>query len=451
MDKLPPQPQTESRDAPHSGVPQKRSRPGLALHWQIFIALLAGGLAGWISGEEGRLFGLPLMDTYAFLGDIFLRALKMIVVPLIAASIITGVAGIGKSSDFARLGGKTLIYYAVSSLAAILMGLFWVNLIQPGIVDGKPAKDLVGLSAGTDKVLTAVEGKGAGDIVDIFVRMIPANVVQAAAESDILAVIFFSMLFGFFLTRVGKVYEGTLLRFFEGVYEVMLKMTDFVMRLAPIGVFGLVAKTVASTGFDAFVPLRDFFFTTLLALAGHAFVTLPLLLLLVARVSPFRHFQAMGSALLMAFSTSSSSATLPRTIECLERNAGVSRRTSSFVLPLGATVNMDGTALYECVAALFIAQCYGLELGFGVQFTVVMAALLTSIGVAGIPSASLVAIAIILAAIGLPAEGIGLILVVDRILDMFRTSVNVFGDSCGAVIIARSEGESGVLQRRVVD
>ncbi len=451
MDKPIPPPLSENRDAADAGSERSNPKRKLALHWQIFIALIAGGLAGWLSGEEGHLFGLPLMDTFAFMGEIFLRGLKMIVVPLIAASIITGVAGIGKSRDFARLGVKTLVFYSVSSMAAILMGLFWVNLIQPGIVEGKPAKDLIGLSAGTESVMASVSDKGAGDIVEIFVRMIPENVVRAAAEGDILAVIVFSMLFGFFLTRVGNVYEGSLLRFFEGVYEVMIKITDLVMRLAPVGVFGLVAKTVASTGFDAFVPLRDFFFTTVLALAGHAFITLPLLLLLVGRVSPFRHFQAMASALLMAFSTSSSSATLPRTIECVEKNAGVSRRTSSFVLPLGATVNMDGTALYECVAALFIAQCYGLELSLGVQFTVVMVALLTSIGVAGIPSASLVAIAIILAAIGLPVEGIGLILVVDRILDMFRTSVNIFGDSCGAVIIARSEGESGILQKRVQD
>ena len=187
-------------------------------------------------------------------------------------------------------------------------------------------------------------------------------------------------------------------------------------------------------------------FTVLTALAVHVFVTMPLLLRMVAQVNPVRHYRAMAPALLTAFSTASSSATLPLTMDCVEKNAGVSNRTSSFVLPLGATVNMDGTALYECVAAIFIAQAYGLELSFATQFSIVLIALLTSIGVAGIPAASLVAIVVILSAIGLPAEGVGLILAVDRILDMCRTGVNVFSDSCGAVIIARSEGESGILQ-----
>jgi len=208
-----------------------------------------------------------------------------------------------------------------------------------------------------------------------------------------------------------------------------------------------VAKVVASTGFGAFQPLAVFMITVLSALAVHVFITLPLLLKFVARVNPLRQYRAMAPALLTAFSTSSSSATLPLTMECVEKNAGVSNRTTSFVLPLGATVNMDGTALYECVAAMFIAQAYGLELTLATQFTVVLVALLTSIGVAGIPAASLVAIIVILAAIGLPAEGIGLILAVDRILDMCRTSVNVFSDSCGAVIIARSEKESGILEK----
>jgi len=223
-------------------------------------------------------------------------------------------------------------------------------------------------------------------------------------------------------------------------------MTDWVMRFAPLGVFALVAKVVTTTGLDAFAPLLRFFVTAAAALGVHFLVTLPLILLLVARVPPWRHYRAMLPALLTAFSTASSSATLPITMDCVEKNAGVSNRTTSFVLPLGATVNMDGTALYECVAALFIAQAYGLELTFAQQFTVVLVALLTSIGVAGIPAASLVAITIILGAIGLPAEAIGLILAVDRVLDMMRTSVNVFSDSCGAVVIGRLEGEQGILK-----
>jgi proton glutamate symport protein len=226
---------------------------------------------------------------------------------------------------------------------------------------------------------------------------------------------------------------------------VMMRITDWVMKFAPIGVFGLVAKVVASTGYSAFVPLAWFFICVLAGLAVHFLVVLPLLLYFVGRVNPLRHYRAMAPALLTAFSTSSSAATLPLTMECVEKNAGVSNRTTSFVLPLGATVNMDGTALYECVAAMFIAQAYGIELGFVQQFTIVVMALVTSIGVAAIPSASLVAIAIILSAVGLPVEAIGLILAVDRVLDMCRTSVNIFSDSCGAVIIARLTGEQDVL------
>jgi Na+/H+-dicarboxylate symporter len=234
--------------------------------------------------------------------------------------------------------------------------------------------------------------------------------------------------------------------FWRGVYEVMLMITDLVMRFAPIGVFALVAKVVATTGVDAFAQVALFAVTVLVALAVHLTVTLPLLLWMVGGVNPLRHFRAMAPALLTAFSTASSSATLPLTMECVEKRAGVSNRTTSFVLPLGATINMDGTALYECVAAVFIAQAYGIQLSFTAQSTIVILALLTSIGVAGIPAASLVAIVIILNAVGLPAEGIGLILAVDRVLDMCRTGVNIFSDSCGAVIIGRSEGETAILQ-----
>ena len=302
------------------------------------------------------------------------------------------------------------------------------------------------LSETAREQLEKTEGRGLRDIAGIFQRLVPQNVFKSATEGDMLGMIFFSLLFGYFLARLSEENRGPLLSIFRGLYDVMLLITDLVMRFAPIGVFALVAKVVATTGLDAFRQVAMFFVTVLAALAVHTFVVLPLLLRFVGRVNPVRHFQAMTPALLTAFSTASSSATLPLTMECVEKRAGVSNRTSSFVLPLGATVNMDGTALYECVAALFIAQWYGVELGFVAQFTVVLVALLTSIGVAGIPAASLVAIVIVLNAVGLPAEGIGLILPVERVLDMCRTSVNIFSDSCGAVIIGRSEGETGILQ-----
>lgn len=418
----------------------------LKLHWQILIALVLAVIAGQLSGVEGAVFGIRFLDICTFLGTIFMNALKMLIVPLVFSSIITGISGLGDSGAMGRLGGKTLLYYLTTSLLAIIVGLTLVNIVSPGIVDGQPASEVVALSdESIADIASRVEGRGAGDVVDIFIRMVPTNIVAAAADGRMLGLIFFSLLFGYFMTRVAGPPGQVLRDFWQGVFETMMKITDWVMKFAPIGVFALVARVVASTGFAAFEPLMAFFFTVLAALAIHLLLVLPLLLRFVAGVNPLNHFRAMSPALLMAFSTASSSATLPVTMECVERRAGVSNQTTSFVLPLGATVNMDGTALYECVAAMFIAQAYGLELSFATQFTVVLVALLTSIGVAGIPAASLVAITIILTAIGLPVEAVGLILAVDRVLDMCRTSVNVFSDSCGAVLIGRLEGETGIL------
>ena len=419
----------------------------MKLHWQILLALVLAVIAGQLTGMDGSLFGLRFYDIYVFLGKLFLNALKMLIVPLILSSIITGIAGVGESGAMGRLGGKTLLYYMTTSLFAILVGLLLVNIVAPGIVDGKPAGDILPISEDIDAVAERVEGRGVGDVVDIFLRMVPTNIVAAAAQGQMLGLIFFSLLFGYFMTRIDGQPRQVLKDFWQGMYDVMIKITEWVMLFAPIGVFALVAKVVASTGFAAFEPLLAFFLTVLAALAVHFLIVLPLLLTLVGRVNPWRHYRAMAPALLTSFSTASSSATLPITMDCVNKNAGVSTRTTSFVLPLGATVNMDGTALYECVAAMFIAQAFGLQLGFAEQFTVVLIALLTSIGVAGIPAASLVAITIILGAIGLPLEAVGLILAVDRVLDMCRTSVNIFSDSCGAVIIGRLEGEQGILQK----
>ncbi|MGB5582950.1 MAG: dicarboxylate/amino acid:cation symporter [Gammaproteobacteria bacterium] len=412
----------------------------LALHWQILVALVLAVLAGVATDPTTTLFGISLNAVFTFIGTLFLNALKMLIVPLIMSSIIAGMMEIHPDT-LGRLGSKTLIYYLASSLVAILIGLFVVNILQPGIADGEPVREMVGLAADTDAVVERVEGRGTGDIAEVFIRMIPANIVSAAAEGQMLGLIFFSLLFGFFTSRVKGRPGESLRNFWSGLLDVMMQMTEWVMLFAPVGVFALVANVLMTSGLEAFGPLAVFFVTVLLALAIHAMLVLPVVLRLLARVSPGAHFRAMMPALLTAFSTSSSSATLPVTIDCVETRAGVSNRVSGFTLPLGATVNMDGTALYECVAAMFIAQAYGLSLDFATQFTIVLVALLTSIGVAGIPSASLVAITIILAAIGLPVEAIGMILVVDRLLDMCRTAVNVFSDSVAAVTIARLEGE----------
>lgn len=420
--------------------------PRLQLHWQIVIALILAVVLGSALGTKTAIFGITFYAMFDFVGTLFLNALKMIIVPLIVSSLITGIAGIGGSHGLGKLGSKTILFYMITSLLAILTGLLFVNLFNPGIIDGQPARDVLGLSPELGALASEkVMGKGTSDIAGVFLSMVPTNIVAAAANGQMLGLIFFSILFGYYMTKISEAFAEAQYNFWQGLFEIMMMITEWVMRFAPIGVFALVAKVVAGTGIEVFKPLLVFFITVLLALLAHMFIILPTMLRLVGKVNPVRHYQAMSPALLTAFSTASSSATLPLTMDCVEKKAGVSNRTSSFVLPLGATVNMDGTALYECVAALFIAQAYGLELSLATQFTVVLVALLTSIGVAGIPAASLVAISIILGTIGLPAEGIGLILAVDRILDMCRTAVNVFSDSCAAVIIARTEGEQDLL------
>ena len=389
----------------------------------ILIGLLLGVIVGWSVGEAV----LPWTNPLA---DIFLRLLRMIIIPLIFTSIVTGVTGVGESASFGRLGTKTLLYYLLTSFLAILTGLVLVNILQPG----------KGAELGFTEVPQLGE-QSLQSLSDIFYRLIPTNPIAAMANGDTLAVIFFALLLGFFITRLPQEPRATLTGIFDSGFKVMMKMTQFIINLAPIGVFALLVRVVATTGFDAFKNLGVYALAVVLGLLIHAVITLPLLLKIMSGVSPIRYLKALSPALLTAFSTSSSSATLPLTLECAADRAGISNRTSSFVLPLGATVNMDGTALYECVAAMFIAQAYGIDLSFLQQMVVVITALMASIGAAGIPMAGLVMITIILRAVGLPLEGIGLILAVDRVLDMMRTTVNVWSDSVGTALIARSEGE----------
>ena len=397
----------------------------IKLHWQILIALVLAVLFGYFVPQG--------VQYVSWLGDIFLRALKMIIIPLVFSSIISGVSSIGGGKNLGRLGIKTLFYYLSTSALAIITGLTVVNLVKPG----------VGVDLGFSKSVEGLE-EHAGSIRDIFYRLIPDNIVDVMARGEILPVIFFAILFGYFITQVASKYQETLSTFFESIFEVMMKLTLFIIRFTPLGIFGIVSAEVARNSEDLASIAGSLAIYSLCVVAGllfHAFVSLPIIVRVVGKARPFSHFRNMATPLLTAFSTSSSSATLPLTMDALEHNSGVSNKISSFTLPLGATINMDGTALYECVAAMFIAQAYGVDLSFGQQILVVVTALLASIGAAGIPMAGLVMITVVLSAVGLPLEGIGLILAVDRILDMLRTSVNVWSDSCGAVTIARSESE----------
>jgi len=378
----------------------------------------------------------PIINFFYIIGQLFIKALKMVIVPLILTSIISGISGIGSAGNLGRIGLKTLLYYLSTSTLAIIAGLFFVNMIKPGVGSNIEAPDQV---EGLD---SAREGFG-----DILFKIIPDNIFAAFAEQEMLAIIFFALLFGFFITKATVKNREFLTRFFDSSFEVMMKITMFIIAFTPIGIFGLIGKTVADHAGDPeklsslAQGLGYYSLAVIAALAFHAVVSLPMILKFVSKVSPLKHFAAMRSALMTAFSTSSSSATLSVTMNSVENNSGVSRKVSGFTLPLGATVNMDGTALYECVAAIFIAQAYGIDLSMSEQIIIVITALLASIGAAGIPMAGLVMISIILAAVNLPLEGIGLILAVDRVLDMFRTSVNVWSDSCGAIVIAKSEGE----------
>jgi Na+/H+-dicarboxylate symporter len=400
----------------------------LKLHWQILIGLIFGVILGIIAKPLD--FQPFVVEKLSIIGTVFLRGLRMIIVPLIVSSIISGVTSIGSAENFGRLSIKTLFYYITTSLFAILTGLIFVNLVKPG----RGAE--LGLEELPNELSASVEKLG-----DTLLNIIPTNPIDSLVRGDILSIIFFSLLFGFFITKSPQPYRERLTEFFQAIFEVMMRLTKFIIKFTPLGVFSLIAKIIAQTGFEVFVPLTSYMLVVIFALSVHALITLPTLLILLGRIHPIKQFKAMSAALMTAFSTASSSATLPLTLDAMENNAGVSNKVSSFVLPLGATINMDGTALYECVAAMFIAQAYGIDLSFYQQFIVVFTALLASIGAAGIPMAGLVMISIILQAVGLPLEGVGLILAVDRVLDMMRTSVNVWSDSCGTVIIAKSEGE----------
>ncbi len=421
------------------------------LHWQIALSLSLSVLFAYTLMP---LIGDPSsghIEVFCrFIGNLFMNTLKMLIVPLIVASIIAGVMHLGAEKGVGRIGAKTFLYYTFSGLAAVIVGVVMVNLIRPGIIDGETASAMLGQGSETatnEGLMDKVTGRGTSDLFDIFLRMFPSNIVEAASNNgQLLGVITFSLMFGLFIGKLPENHRKTQQNFWESTQEVMLKFTDFIIRFAPVGVFGLVTPVLYNAPIgDLIGAIFWFFLTVLLALSVHFIVSLGFALKFFGKINPITHYKEMAPVLITAFSTASSSATLPLTIDTVEERAKVSKKTCSFTLPIGATVNMDGTALYECVVVLFIAQLYAstgaVALGISQQLLIVFLALTTSIGVAGIPAASLVAIAVILPAVGLPVEAIGVVWVTDRILDMCRTSVNVFSDTVGAVIIARSEGE----------
>jgi len=408
----------------------------LKLHWQIIICMVFGTIAGVIFHNLG--YNNSRIYTFiVLLGDIFIRLLKMIIVPLIFTSIIIGISSIKERSKIGRLGIKTFLYYVGTSLFAIIIGLILANLIQPGI--GAATIDQAG-TFDTSKLNTS------SSILDILKRMIPLNPISSLAKGDILGIIFFAIFFGVMINFVESNSRANIKNFIQSVYDVIMKMTQVIIKCAPIGVFGLMTKAVSNTGLSIFKELGLYALTITIGLSIHLFIILPIILILFVKINPIIHFRAMASAMVTAFSTSSSSATLPVTMKCVNENVKASKEVTSFVLPMGATINMDGTALYECAGVLFIAQALGIQLDASQQFIVVITALLASIGAAGIPSAGLVMLFIVTDAVGLKSDAVALwvgsMLAIDRPLDMFRTMVNISSDSVGAAVIAKSEGET---------
>jgi Na+/H+-dicarboxylate symporter len=386
----------------------------------MLAAIVAGGVSGFVWGET--------MASVAWLGDLFLTALKMLIVPLVAASIITGVAGLGDVRKLGRMGGLSVIYYASTTFIAVSIGLLMANLWQPGAG--------VDLAAGAQAPKPKIGDVG---ITDLVLSLVHPNIIDAAANMKLLPIIVFCILLAAALSTLGE--KGKpVISFFESLNEAMMTIVGWIMIFAPVGVFALISsKLGAAGGGDAFfiqlAGLAKYALAVISGLFTHAAV-LCLLLSLLAHRSIAEYLKHMGTALMTAFSTASSSATLPLTLDGVKA-AGVDEKACRFVLPLGATINMGGTALYEAVAVLFIAQAYGMDLSFGQQMVVLLTATMAAIGAAGIPEAGLVTMVIVLEAVGLPLDGIGLILAIDWFLDRCRTTVNVFGDSVGAAVVGK--------------
>lgn len=406
---------------------------GIALGMGINLALGAGVTGGFVGGMK---------TVFQYGGDIFVRLLRMVIVPLVFASIYMAVANLGDIRKLGKIGGKTVGYYFLTTALAVLAGLLVVNLINPGLGIDKASLEALNI---TQSIPDKVSAQGVGErsatliIVDTFINMIPKNPIAALSKGDVLQIIFFALFLGIMSTMM-KEKSAPLTRVMAALDHVMQASVMVIMKIAPYAIFMLVAAIFMDLGLDALKALGKYAFTVLLGLGIHAAITLPILVVMLGRYNPIKLFKALAPALMTAWSTASSAATLPVTMLNIKRRAGVEEDIADFVLPLGATINMDGTALYESVAVIFIAQLMGIDLTLGQQAVIFITASLAAVGAAAIPGAGLVTMGIVLTAVGLPLEGIGLILAIDRILDQFRTAINVWGDGTAAVVVGRLEG-----------
>jgi Na+/H+-dicarboxylate symporter len=402
----------------------------IKLHTKIFIGLILGVVVGLIFGEKATIIE-PV-------GTIFLRLITMIVVPLVLVSLMLGTASLGDLRKLGRIGIKTIVYFTITTMVAIVIGLFLANAVQPGSGLQEDIKEELYKNYESKAQVGIQRMEEKPSFIDIVINIVPTNPVQTLVEGNMLQVIFLALLFGTILTYIKKERSEVILKFLEGLNDAIIQVVHIAMRLAPYGVLALIAAVIGQYGVNILVTLLKY---SLVVVGGLVIYTLgmnSLTLSLLGRMSPLRFFQATKEAMIIAFSTSSSNAALPVSMECVE-HIGVKREYSSFVIPLGATINMDGTALYQGVAAVFIAQIYGIPLGLMDQVTIVLMATLASVGAAGVPAAGIITLAMVLKQIGIPLEGIALILGVDRFLDMCRTTTNIIGDMACSVVIKQSE------------
>ncbi|MCI0692779.1 dicarboxylate/amino acid:cation symporter [candidate division KSB1 bacterium] len=413
--------------------------PKLALYNKILLGFLIGIVAGVAANQFGQ---AAFFSSYVKpFGTAFIRLISMVVVPLVFASLLVGTGTLSDVRRLGRMGLKTFVYYIFTTAVAITIGLVLANLFQPGRGLPNDTKEQLLTDYRAEATVKIDQALQKPRVTDVLLEIIPTNPIRAFAEAEMLQVIFFALAFGVVLTLLPQEKSQPVLKFFDGVNEAMLKLVMIIMEIAPYGVFALIAALIAEFGLGILSALAKYSLVVFLGLIIHAGVTYPTLLKIFTRLPLRKFFGGIRPAQLIAFSTSSSSATLPLTMECVEENLGVSKPVASFVLPLGATINMDGTALYQGVAAVFIAQVYGLELSLTQQALVVLTATLASIGAAGVPGVGMITLALVLKTIGVPLEGIALILGVDRLLDMCRTVVNVTGDASCASVVAATEGE----------
>ena len=421
----------------------------LQLHWKIIIGLILGLLFGIMAASQG--WGKFTSDWIAPFGKIFINLLKLIAVPLVLSSLITGVASLSDLKKLSRIGGKTITIYIATTAIAVTIGLITVNLLEPGETvpdDMKIKLQNTYQSAASGKLEAAEEVKDRS-VLQPIVDMVPSNFFSSASNNrNMLQVVFVAIIIGIALIQIPKEKSRPVLEFMEGINDLVIKLVDNIMLMAPIGVFALIADTITSVAgndinnvIELLSALGFYMLAVIFGLIIQMLITYSTVLKLFSKMSLKKFYQGIAPAQLLAFSTSSSGSTLPVTMERCEEELGVSEEVSSFVLPLGATINMDGTALYQAVAAVFIAQTLGMDLTLGAQLTIVLTAVLASIGTAAVPGAGILMLVIILEAIGVPSAGIALILGVDRILDMMRTVTNVTGDASVAVAVASTENQ----------